>query len=187
MSFERALQEHLPAPAIGEVRLRYDGPLLVAEVAPSITPAWLPDALWLAAGGVALLALGAVTVGSGLLVPLTLSGLFAALLFASSRVRARQRPQRRFVLNFADQTLRVERPARWLWPPRTRVAPFDEVRELYLVRHRAGRLQLEVELGAQDAKHPERYLLIAGARAAEEPHLRTLGRLLRGAFGLPAT
>ncbi len=187
MSFEEALRENLPVTAVGDLRLRYDGPMLVGELAPGAAGARLPASL---ADGLGVAALSAALISVVLLLATPWVGLaaafalcFAALLYGSAAVRGRQRARRRFVLNFADETLRLERPARGLGAPLTRVVSFDEVLGLVLERRPQGALGLEVEVQREGAE-PESFPLVQQAGAGDEDALRSLARMLHHAFGL---
>ena len=105
---------------MGDVRLRYEPSLLIGEARrPGMLPSLaLGVGLGCAAGCVLALLLPA---RAGPVLPLALTlGVSAALLMALGAVQeARQRAVRRFVLNFATESLRLERPSRASGRPRT--------------------------------------------------------------------
>lgn len=184
-SFRQALEEN-PAPArtLGDVSLRHDPPLLVGETA--VQPAGHLSALALAlAGALDVVALAGflLDVREGTLIGLV--GLAAAgHLFAAWSER-RDKRQRRFVCNFADQTLRLDYqlPLRGL--PRTLLVDFAGVRAIELLEDPRGGLALVVDfVPAHATAERLREVLVAQARPEQRAGLERLRAVLRKAVGL---
>jgi hypothetical protein len=169
---------------VGDVRLRYESPLLIGELRPR-RPSPVPDVL-LAAAAV----LGLVTVALLLFrtsspgipwVELLLGVAAAALMGVAARTRARHRHRRRFVLNFADETLRLESFASaGALRATVRVHPFDAVEELEVEPREQGGFRLVVRMGTP----PGRAVLVDEVLGEEIAQLRQLWAMLRAAFGI---
>ncbi|MBX5481756.1 MAG: hypothetical protein IRZ16_07930 [Myxococcaceae bacterium] len=188
MSFERALRDN-PAPgSVGDVELRYDAPVLVGEGRGVAGPIrWLPGVLLLAAlalGLGALLTLIADPAGP-IHVPLA-QGLGAGLAVAlGGRLERHTRHRRRFVLHFADETVRVDLQGGLWRRPISRTWPFDAVKGLYVVEKRGGVFSLWMEAAkAPGSARTVPVLLVDGVPADDVEALRRLWTTLRAAFGL---
>ncbi len=174
---------------VGDVRLRYEPSLLIGEA--RRRHALLPT---LALGMAGACGFGAVL---SLLLPAAdspgealalLLGVCSVLLLGLGLVLdARARAVRRFVLNFATESLRLERPSRARGRPRTWVVHFDSVREVEVVSRPDGRYALRVEYAPEPGSQETRVeVLINGAHPDEIDTLRRVWRLLRNSFGLRA-
>ncbi|MBI3182090.1 MAG: hypothetical protein HYZ28_08090 [Myxococcales bacterium] len=185
VTFEQSLEKSGLPLRIGDVRLRYDTPVLVGQtdrlrsgVAPALSAA---SGVALALGAAGLLGAGGHPWAAGGLGLLAAVGLGAAVL-----LEARARRRRCFVVDFLSHTLRLDftTPARGL--PRTVVVTFDRVVSLDLLAHGDGQWALTVDFRpAEGPGELLREVLVAFARADEVEALRRLNRLLRGALGLP--
>ncbi|MGQ0505215.1 MAG: hypothetical protein ACT4TC_07820 [Myxococcaceae bacterium] len=160
---------------MGDIVLRYDGPLLVGErrsERAKLLP--LSEALSLAAVCAGLIALSLVILGR----PVFLAGAFAlafgVLLFASTRFQARERAVLRFALNFADETLRVNAEPSLRHTAAVTVVSFNEVKDVVLTPKNT----LEVTLESN------RTLLLAKATEPDNEAAQTVRRILRDAFGI---
>ncbi len=195
MSFERALaQNPPPSGRVGDISLRYDPPVLVGETRRAPGRArLLPEVALLGALGSGLGAVGALVTGAGGGVgalggggtgmAAVLAACGGALLLLSQRLDRRARDQRRFVLHFGTETLRVDTP-RGLRGASTRSVPFDAVVDLYVLVDDAGRHALWAEVAVDEDAPPRAVLLVDGVPEAESDALRRLWTTLRSAFGL---
>jgi hypothetical protein len=182
MNFARALERNPVPPRLGDVWLRYDRTLLIGEAGRARgVLRYLPEAATLLGAGLALGALAGVVAGraraSALLAALASGG---ALVIAA--ILARRGRPRRFVLNFATESLRLERAGQ------TRVVPFAAVKAIFVERGEAG-YALIVELeepapsGAPPASRTEP--LIEAVREEELVGLGRTWRALAAALGVP--
>jgi hypothetical protein len=180
-SFERALQEN-PAPrSVGDVQLRSDPPVLVGETRRPPERARLHPELWLGVGlacGVGVLAALMAWPGSNVTLAAILALIAGVALAGAGRAERNARQQRRFVLHFGNETLRVDLPGRWLQRPRSWSVHFDEIRDLYVLAGDDGSHSLIVEVAGGAA------VLVDRVEEAELDELRRLWSLLRAAFGL---
>lgn len=192
MSFERALaQNPPPSGRVGDISLRYDPPVLVGETRRAPGRArLLPEVALLGALGCGLGAVGALLTGAdggggggGTGMAAVLAACGGALLLLSQRLDRRAREQRRFVLHFGTETLRVDTP-RGLRGASTRTVPFDAVVDLYVLVDDAGRHALWADVATDEDAPPRAVLLVDGVSEAESDALGRLWRTLRAAFGL---
>jgi hypothetical protein len=189
VKFSEVLEQSPMPRRVGDVRLRYEPSLLIGEA--RRRPGLLPT-LALAVG--AACGLGAVV---ALLLPasagptealaLTLGVGCVLMLGMGVALEARARAVRRFVLNFATESLRLERPSRARGRPQTWVVHFDCVREVEVVSRPDGSYALRVEYAPEPGSPETRVeVLVNGARPEEIDTLRRVWRLLRNSFGLRA-
>lgn len=188
MSFARALEENPIPRRLGGVRLRYESSLLIVESRPRLgASGLLPESLLV--GGLAC-ALSGVTLllqGSSER-DVALAGVLAGatgLLIAGGVLAARRgRARRRFVLNFATESLRLDLPT--AAASRSTVVHFDGVTDVAVVPRRDGTFTLAVTYLPAPGAAPVTEVLIDRVSSRDVPHLRRVWRLLRGAFGLRA-
>lgn len=181
-AFERALEENRVAAALGDVSLRYEPSMMVAETAKA-APTWRPLAL-LVAGFVS------ITVGLGWLVfagelgAASLIGSGGLAIGASTWLARREKRKRGFVVNFATSQLRLDFVTPFAGKPRTLIVPFDDVKAIALEEQADGArcLTVDFEWGGDLLRE----VLVAFIAAREDDAARRLARLLEGAFGLGA-
>lgn len=186
MSFERALQENRPPRSVGDVTLLYESPVLVGESRPR--PArmrLLPELLFVAALGLGLSAVALLVTGSadgvGAPAGLALGAMFLVVLAARADRGVRQR--RRFVLHFADETLRLDLPGDLRRRGHSLRLSFDDVRDVYVLERHDGRFSLVVEVQHEgEASKPA--LLVDEVQPSETEELKRLWLTLRAAFGI---
>jgi len=174
---------------VGDVRLRYEPSLLIGEAR---RQSGLLPTLSMAVGagcGVGAVVALMLPASAGPIVSLALTlGVCCALLLGIGLVlEARARAVRRFVLNFATESLRLERPSRARGRPQTWVVHFDCVRDVEVVSRPDGSYALRVEYAPELGSEETRVeVLVNGAKPAEIETLRRVWRLLRNSFGLRA-
>lgn len=178
MEFEEALLGHPLPRRVGDVSFRFEDNLLIGEGDRDRRADAVGQILWV--GGIAA-GLGClVTLVGGALSPAVVFGVAAAgCVVAAGFADQRARTRRRFVLNFEDETLRVDRWARLR--PRTDRVPFDAVRAVELRPGPAGGA-LWVSLQHQEMN--EEVLFVRAIRGGDQDTAQRLRRILRGAFGL---
>lgn len=181
VSFEQALEAN-PAPrSVGDVRLRYEESLLIGETRPHSS--LLAPALLVAGIGSALAALAALLVTGQIAGAAILAGGGGLLVAGSAYLDQRARGVRRFILNFATESLRLESPRRLGAGARTHIVPFDAVKDVTVDPAEGGRFSLRVRFELP-GKVPPPELLVDGAPPGEVEELRRLWKTLRAAFGL---
>lgn len=189
MRFEDALEEN-PIPArVGDVRLRYEPSLLIGEARGGGTLAELLGEAALIGGsacgisGVALILFSRS--GFGVAAAAALALLAGLLLWVAASLRKRRKLRRRFVLNFATESLRLDAPAPRSAMPRSTVVHFDAIREVAVLVRGDDRFSLVVDYAPHPAA-PEvlSEVLVDEVRPDEVEELRRIWRMLRGAFGL---
>jgi hypothetical protein len=186
-SFTRALEENRVARRLGDARLSYDAPVLVARTVPSLGPAdLLPEALLVVAAAAAVLALTWIAApdlrrGSGPWVAAGLVTAAAVALGAALGLGVRQRGRRGFAVNFATHVLRIDRPAGLRRLTRAASVPFASVQRVEVEQAPGGRWALSVQADGQ------REVLVSGVPPREREQLDRLARMLEGAFGLSPT
>lgn len=179
--FADALETHQAPAVLGDVSLRYEPSMLIGETAaPPRTVR--PIATW--TGG-----LSALLLGAGLLLtaaPFALSaGLIVAggaLIGAGVWLERLERRRRRFVANFATNSLRLDFATPVAGYARTLVVPFDAVKALALVDQEDGSrcLLVDFTVGATTLRE----VLVAFIPRAQDVEAERVERVLRGAFGL---
>lgn len=184
MSFEDALATARAPSVVGDVRLRYERQLLIGESRQGSALRHAPEAMFIggvgaAAGAVALLVMPQDASSAPLAIAFAL--LCAALLVGGLVIERRSRRPRRFVLNFATETLRTEQAS--LFGRRTEVVGFDAVTGLSLVRRPRGWDAAVVHYRPPRGQ-PRSFVLIDRIQRREDPGFLRAFRLLEGAFGL---
>lgn len=181
MRFEQALEENQPLEALGEFRFSYERSLLIGRAHPgsSTRMASLLKNAGAATGGVALLLLVVPTA------PIWLTAVFTALsalgMTLGSRVEKQRRIGRTVVLNFATETLRLDRPARLMASPRSVLISFNAVNEVLAVERRGGFALL---LTYRVKRRRVTTVLVDSIRHDESAALAQGTAFFRAAFGL---
>lgn len=178
MDFEDALERTPRLERVGSLHLRYETSLLIAEPPPRGRD--VRRTAVRAAGFILMLfALGSVLLSTKAAFPWTgvvLATVASALLLAGDRLFPAAR-SRRFVLNFATESLRIDDlPPR----PRTRILRFDDVVALEVTPQRDGQFSLV----ATTRGRPSRELLLGDVAPDDVEALRTLWRVMTDAFGV---
>lgn len=178
--FRQALVEN-PAPSrLGDVRLRYEPSMLVAETARGALT-WRPTALMVA--GLSLIIVGLVLLlTSSHSFAFTALSLSAASLVGSVWWARREQRKRGFVANFVTLRLRLDFSTPIAGRPRTVWVPFDDVKAVALLEQGDGQHCLTVDFTDDGALLRE--VLVAFISADELAAARRLARVLEGAFGL---
>lgn len=179
--FADVLATHQAPAAVGDVSLRYEPSMLIGETAAprrSIRPTftWTLGVSSLLLGVGVLLGDAAVGLGVGLV----LGG--GALLGAAAWLERLEKRRRRFVANFATNSLRLDFATPVAGYARTLVVPFDAVKALALVEQEDGARCLLVDFTVGPATLRE--VLVAFIPASQDAEAERLERVLRGAFGL---
>jgi len=184
--FEDALAQN-PAPRrLGDVVLHYDASMLVGEARRAPRSMW-PTLSWTFGVSGLVAAIGAFAFGA----PVALGGLFTVLgavgLAGATWLEVRERRTRRFVVNFATTSLRLDFVTPFVGRPRTLVVSFDAVRSVELFEQGDGRRCLTVDFVPQvGSSELLREVLAAFIGPEELEQARRLQRVLKGAFGLGA-
>src|SRR5512140_8825 len=131
VKFSEALSGRTAPRRVGDVRLRFDGDVLIGEAVRgrgAVAPA--PEIAFVLGLACALATAVSVIVPSGLgALPLAALACLSALFVAGGiYLQARTRGRRGFVLHFATHTLRIDRPSGPWSEPRSWVVPFDQIR-----------------------------------------------------------
>lgn len=179
--FADVLHEN-PAPRrLGDVRVRFEPSMLIGETAPP-SRGLKSTVAWLAGISALLFAVGALVLQVDLVLVALLAALGAAGLLAASVLRARQR---RFVVNFETNSLRLDFSNPITGRPRTMVVHFDGVRAVDLHTQVDGTHCLTVDfVPAPSAKALLREVLAAYIGPGQLEQAQRLQRVLEGAFGL---
>lgn len=178
--FAAALAAH-PAPArLGDVSLRYEPSMLIAETDKPRRSA-RPSLAWTGGFALLLFSVAALLLPEGAWLAamlLVLGGLGIAF---AVRLERHEKRQRRFVVNFATCSLRLDFSSPFAGMPKTLVVPFDEVKDVQLVD--AGAMQvLVVDFLRGGTRLQE--ALVAFIPEAQRTDAERLQRVLHGAFGL---
>jgi hypothetical protein len=185
VTFEKALEENPMPRRVGDVRLAYESPLLLAEADRS--SAGLAGPLLLASGLGCALAAGTVVLLSEpapLTLGLALAAIAGGLVWAGASLEGRARRRRRFTLDFDAHTLRLDLTKRPRGLPRSLVVPFDQVEALTVLEQPGGAWTLTVDVAPEGHPTRLREVLVANVRPADAQALGCLHRLLDGAFDL---
>lgn len=185
VNFEKALEENPVPRRVGDVKLAFDSPLLLAEA--DRPAAGLAGSLLLASGlGCALTTAALVLLGEtpplALCAALALAA--AALTWAGASHEGRARRRRRFTLDFDAHTLRLDLTTRPRGLPQSLVVPFDRVEALTVLEQPGGSWTLTVDVAPEGYPTRLREVLVANVRPADAQALGFLHRLLDGAFDL---
>ncbi|MFT3836857.1 MAG: hypothetical protein QM723_07655 [Myxococcaceae bacterium] len=182
--FQRALENNPAFERLGDVKIRYEPSLLIAE-ADRVKPGWVPVAALCVgvAGATSLIAAGLANGSSGWLAASALAMLGG--FFGAIRLRQQEKRQRRFVLNFGTYALRLDFSTPIAGKPKTMVMHFDLVRGLDLLEQADGKLCLTIDFaGAKDSNQVLREVLVAHVPGPKREELERLQRLLHDAFDL---
>ena len=185
MNFEKALEENPVPRRVGDVRLSYDSPLLLAEA--DRPPAGLAGPLLLTAGLACALAAFAALLfhePTPLALGAALAVAAAALVWAGASREGRSRRRRRFTLDFDAHTLRLDLTLRPRDLPRSLVVPFTCVEALNVLEQSDGTWVLTVDVAPQGRPQRLREVLVANVKPVDAQALGSLHRLLDGAFDL---
>jgi hypothetical protein len=187
--FERALGENRAPQKVGDVRLRSEPSALIGEKGPApLGQRVLPDLLLFGGiaagvGAVALVLLSPGEVGAAAALAAIAVGSFVL----SARLGQQCRRGPRFIVSFADQSLRLILPGGLFRPPRALRIPFDQIQELYVISRADGTHALLFD-AALPARRPLRgAVLVDKVRAGELGALRRLWSMLRAALGMTAS
>lgn len=173
---------------MGDVQLSYDAPVLVGQARRAAgRDRALPQLLFLGGLVGCIGALGALVADPGGSIALALclgaSGALSAAL--GGRLERRVRHRRRFILNFADELVRVDLPGGLWHRPSTNTWHFDEVREVFVEARADGQLRLLMEVGPPGSSDRRRTVLLVDAvQSFEAEPLRRLWTALRAALGV---
>lgn len=178
MDFEDALQRTQRLTRAGPLRLRYETSLLICEPVPQKTDLRRTG---VRLGGFVLMAFAFITLithpkGAAPWPAVMLAVLGAALLLAGDRL-FKAYARRRFILNFATESLRIDDLAPRV---RTRMMHFDEVSAVEIAPD--GERSFALVLTART--QPVREVLVGKVGGEDVEELRALWRLLHDAFGL---
>lgn len=189
MKFEDALEENPIPSRVGDVRLRYEPSLLIGEARGDgvrgdlLSEAALVGGIACGVSGVALVLFSRSGFGMAVAAALALSA--GGLLWVAASLRKRRKLGRRFVLNFATESLRLDAPAPRSAMPRSTVVHFDAVREVAVLVRDDERFSLVVDYAPSPAAPDIRSeVLVDDVDPDEVEELRRIWRMLRGAFGL---
>lgn len=189
MKFEDALEENPIPSRVGDVQLRYEPSLLIGEARRGgalddlLSEAALVGGIACGVSGVAILLFSRSGFGVGVAAALALGA--GLLLWVAASLRKRRKLGRRFVLNFATESLRLDAPAPRSAMPRSTVVHFDAIREVAVLVRDDERFSLVVDYAPSPAApdvHSE--VLVDDVDSGEVEELRRIWRMLRGAFGL---
>src|SRR5512140_933973 len=187
VKFSEALSGRTAPRRVGDVRLRFDGDVLIGEavrgrgaLAPAPEIAFVLGLACALATAVCVLA----SPGLGLLPLAALACLAASFVVAGSWRQRRARGRRGFVLHFAAHTLRIDRPSGPWSAPRSWTVPFDSIRVAGVTRRGPGDYGIEVEYAPPEKGEPRTELLVAGIRERELEDAHRVAEMMRAAFGL---
>ncbi len=181
MRFQDALAKN-PAPkTLGDVRLRYDGDLLIGETrrpTASLRPTALATAGFASGFVSAVLLLLPGSQGGSTTLSVVFGVAAAALILLSAYGEQHGKAQRRFALNFFTETFRVDRPSRLRGAPETVLVKFDDVLSVGVTGSTNGGAALWVEFKRG------RELIVDAIPEEQGDDLVRLHRVLEGAFGI---
>ncbi len=179
--FAQALEDN-PAPRkLGDVTLRYEPSMLIGETKRTRS-SWVVSVVWVAALSCLLLAFAALTLTWGTERTITLLAASGIAFALANRLERHVKRQRRFVVNFATTSLRLDFSTPLLAHPRTMVVPFGAVRDVALTQQADGALCLLVDFVWHESLLCE--VLVAYIMQEQRSDAERLERVLQGAFGL---
>lgn len=187
MKFSEALSSRTAPRRVGDVRLRFDGDVLIGEAVRGRGAGLpLPEISFLLGLGFALATGASVLVSSGLgSVPLAaLACLSALFVVAGIYLQGKARGRRGFVLHFAAHTLRIDRPSGPWSAPRSWTVPFDSIRVAGVTRRGPRDYGIEVEYAPPGESEPRAEVLVARIRERELEDAHRVAEVMRAAFGL---
>lgn len=182
--FADALADN-PAPTrLGDIALRYEPSMLIGETPKGSQSLW-PTVVWVGAVSCLVIALGLLLVGAPLVAIGVMAGLGALGMLAHTWLERVDRRQRRFVVNFATNSLRLDFVTPFAGRPRTLVVPFDAVKAVALLDQGPGLSVLTVDFVPPTGRAELlREVLAAFIPQAQREDAERLERVLSGAFGL---
>jgi hypothetical protein len=183
--FQEALH-HNPAPKrIGTLRLRYEESMLLGQTVRPLSPLdWLPEALMAVGFGLGLIALISLLIPrTGNAWPVSLGVLAALAVLAAVRLDSVRATPLRFVLNFTNDTLRIDAAGRGRFRRQTIVVPFDNVTDVEVSQLEDGRFGIVLHCQA-GSEAPHAFVLTRGVSPDNVDELRKFWRFLRSALGL---
>lgn len=182
--FADTLAAH-PAPSrLGDITLRYEPSMLIGET-PKAPASLGPTAAWLGGISALLIAAALVLIDAPMAASITMAAIGAIGIAANIWLERVDKRQRRFVANFATNSLRLDFVTPFAGRPRTLVMPFDSVKDLQLVDQLDGFKCLTVDFVPFVGKAQVlREVLVAFIPEAEKDEAERLERVLAGAFGL---
>lgn len=179
--FSQALDAN-PAPAaLGDVKLRFEPSMLIAET-PRQRLSLRPTIAWLLGLCFLMGALGGLVTDTSVNVALACIVLAGLSMAAATRLERLEKRQRRFVANFETYTLRLDFSSPFVGQPRTLNVAFDDVREVSVLEQADGALCLVVEFAQGDRVLQE--VLVAFVANERRDELERFQRTLQNAFGL---
>ncbi len=180
---ERLAQKTFPQ-RLGDMSLRYEASVFVAETSRqpgSVRPLVLALLAFVLFGA----SVFSFVFGWSLLASLVLVTATAACAFLQTLVARKERQQRRFVIHFEAQTLRLDTPTPWLALSRTRTVCFDDVKALGVVQLALRQKALTVDVKADSgATLLVRELLVADVGPHEQEAFEQVYAFLANAFGV---
>lgn len=182
--FADALAAH-PAPSrLGDISLRFEPSMLIGET-PQAPRSLAPTVVWLVGIASLVVAVGLLLVNAPIAPIVIMAALGAAGVAANVWLERIDKRQRRFVANFATNSLRLDFVTPFAGRPRTLVVPFDSVKDLQRVEQGDGFWCLTVDFVPLVGK-PQvlREVLVAFIPESERDDAERLERVLAGAFGL---
>lgn len=182
--FADTLAAH-PAPTrLGDIALRYEPSMLIGET-PKVPASLWPTVVWLGGISSLVIAVGLLLVNAPIAPIVIVAALGAVGIAANVWLERVDKRQRRFVANFATNSLRLDFVTPFAGRPRTLVVPFDSVKGLQLLEQGDGLLCLTVDfvplVGRAEVL---REVLAAFIPDAQREDAERLERVLTGAFGL---
>jgi hypothetical protein len=179
--FSEVLESN-PAPAtVGDVVLRYEPSMLIGET-PKPRTTLKPTGAWVIGLALLLSAGGYVVLSNELAPPIALAIGGALFVAAASWLERLEKRQRRFVANFATNSLRLDFSSPIAGYPRTLVIPFDDVQAVDVLEQADGALCLVVDFALHGRVLRE--VLAAYVPVDHRAALERVQRVLSGAFGL---
>ncbi|GMU60806.1 MAG: hypothetical protein AMXMBFR34_25690 [Myxococcaceae bacterium] len=182
--FADSLAAH-PAPTrLGDITLRYEPSMLIGET-PHVPRSLWPTAAWLGGVSALVVALGLLLASAPIPAIVACAVLGALGLWATVWLDRIDRRQRRFVANFATNSLRLDFVTPFIGRPRTLVVTFGAVKDVSLREQGEGRSCLTVDFVPLTGKAEVlREVLAAFISEEQREDAERLQRVLEGAFGL---
>ncbi|MEW6434526.1 MAG: hypothetical protein AB1730_23750 [Myxococcota bacterium] len=182
--FADTLAAH-PAPTrLGDIALRYEPSMLIGET-PKVPPSLRPTAVWLGGISSLVISVGLLLMNAPIAPIVIMAGLGAVGIGANVWLERVDKRRRRFVANFATNSLRLDFVTPFAGRPRTLVVPFDSVKDVQLLDQGGGQSCLTVDFVPLVGR-PQvlREVLAAFIPEAQREGAERLERVLKGAFGL---
>jgi hypothetical protein len=183
-TFAQALAAHPAPPRLGDIALRYEPSMLIGET-PRVPRSLWPTFAWLCGVSALIIALGLLFVAAPIPAIAFCAVLGAAGLAAAVWLDRIDRRHRRFVANFATNSLRLDFVTPFAGRPRTLVVTFDAVKDVALMEQGSGLWCLTVDFVPPVGKvEVLREVLAAFISEGQREEAERLERVLKGAFGL---